>query len=344
MPPYQQPLPGMSVEMIDVRKGDAILVELRDGANRGLTLIVDGGCAEQGVKVLPYLQTHHAANAKVVVSTHSDNDHIGGLADIIAATRPARVYMNDPRFFQNEASIIERARRELAVEQLERLRAAFERMDGVRTAAAAIPTDVYWVFAGPNPILTWGQWNIYAVGPTTAHFDDVWFTEGTLAGLYSNDSEEAVEQTRRSGRGLIDDGTDTSGMNNTSIMLLIEGPGQKVLLTGDGGMRAIREGHAIKDLSNLTLFDVPHHGSRRNVDTAILELLRPRVAYISSPGTPKHPRRAVVRKLQHVGSVVYSTCRTQTETMYYNQNLLRPNYTTIEAWPSLGLLPLPTEQ
>ena len=331
MPPIPA-LAKIGVEMINVGKGDAILVELRDQQNNGITFVVDGGCAEQAANVISFLQTHHASNRKVFVSTHSDNDHIATMADAIRAVGATDLILNDPRDFDPQGTVLTRARTELDADKRDLLTSAFERIDEVRNAATAVGARHQAIFASANPILTWGSWNVYIVGPTSAHFNEVWYTVGGLSGLYVDDDPNAVANLVSAGRSIIDDGVDTSGMNNQSIMLLIEGPGQKVLLTGDAGMRAIREASAINDLRSLSLLDVPHHGSRRNVDSEIIDFLKPAVSFISSPGNDKHPRRAVVRKLQKAGSRVYSTCRTGTTSIYHHQNLLRAGYSPIAPW------------
>jgi beta-lactamase superfamily II metal-dependent hydrolase len=331
MPPLPT-LAKIGVEMINVGKGDAILVELRDNQDQGITLIVDGGCAEQAQNVIGFLQSFHSRNRKVVISTHPDNDHIGGLEDIIRAVAVSDLILNDPRDYDPQSTIQSRMRTELNTEQRDRLSSAFERIDAVRQAAAAWNAQHHGLFASANSILTWGPWNVYVVGPTTTHFNEIWYTQGRLADLYTSDDENALDNLVRTGKSIIDDGVDTSGLNNQSVMLLIEGPEQKILLTGDAGMRSIREASAIRNIQSLTLLDVPHHGSRRNVDSAIIEHLKPAVAFISSPGNDKHPRRAVIRKLQKTGTRVFSTCKTGTTSMYHHQNIPRASYSSISPW------------
>lgn len=332
------PIPTLSkigIEMINVGKGDAILLELRDQQDRGITFVVDGGCAEQAENIVGFLQTHHPNNRKVFVSTHSDNDHIGAIEEIIRTVGATDLILNDPRDFDPQSTIQSRMQTELDVEQRDRLATAFERIDGVKQAAAAVGAKHHSLFASATPILTWGAWNVYVVGPTTAHFNEVWYTAGKLADIYSSDDEIALANLIRTGRSVIDDGIDTSGLNNQSIMLLIEGPGQKILLTGDAGMRAIREASNIRNIQSLTFLDVPHHGSRRNLDSEIIEYLKPATAFISSPGNDKHPRRAIVKKLQQSGSRVFSTCKTGTTSMYHHQNLPRAGYSAIAAWETI---------
>jgi len=76
------------------------------------------------------------------------------------------------------------------------------------------------------------------------------------------------------------------------------------LFTGDAGKdalsRVIEYTESLPyNLSGLDFFDVPHHGSKRNLGPSILNKLRPKQAFISCPpeGDPKHPSRKVVNAL-----------------------------------------------
>ena len=105
---------------------------------------------------------------------------------------------------------------------------------------------------------------------------------------------------------------------------------EKILLTGDAGRDGLSEAADFATSIGLQLpgvdrFDVPHHGSRRNVSTEVLDRwLGPRLtqqlpdgqglfrAFISAnPDDKDHPRRAVVRGLIHRGADVLQTTGTR---------------------------------
>ena len=68
-------LPGLSVRFLDVRQGDAILIDLGD-----LEILIDGGPSRDVVDLLiPYIQ----GPLEVVVLTHAHTDHYGGLDDVL---------------------------------------------------------------------------------------------------------------------------------------------------------------------------------------------------------------------------------------------------------------------
>jgi beta-lactamase superfamily II metal-dependent hydrolase len=115
-------------------------------------------------------------------------------------------------------------------------------------------------------------------------------------------------------RVLTDEG-DTSPANNSSAILLLQVDGDRVVLTGDAGMPALMRAADYAQsrsvsTTGLALWQVPHHGSKRNVGPTILNRIGGPVAFISAAqcGAPKHPSRRVTNALFHKGTKVYSTC------------------------------------
>ncbi|WP_394141280.1 S-layer homology domain-containing protein [Cytobacillus oceanisediminis] len=74
-----KPNPELSAHFIDVGQGDSILVL----APNGKTMLVDGGKRDAGDEVVAYLHKLGINTIDVMVSTHPDSDHIGGLIDVL---------------------------------------------------------------------------------------------------------------------------------------------------------------------------------------------------------------------------------------------------------------------
>lgn len=74
-----KPLPEFQVHFLDVGQGDSILVLLPDGK----TMLVDGGKREMGNTVIQYLKEQDINSLDLVVSTHPDADHLGGLLAVL---------------------------------------------------------------------------------------------------------------------------------------------------------------------------------------------------------------------------------------------------------------------
>lgn len=81
----------------------------------------------------------------------------------------------------------------------------------------------------------------------------------------------------------------------------------------NSGINALTQAaaHALSQgvvLTDLYLFDVPHHGSQHNVGPTILDAVRGKFAHISAPpDSAKHPAKKVVNALIRRGGRVYTT-------------------------------------
>ncbi len=87
--PFWMPDPGgFKVFFIDVGQGDATIVIADDGT----TMLVDGG--RNSTLLATRLQSFQLKNIDVIVATHADSDHIGGLVAAFAAFDVKTVYWN----------------------------------------------------------------------------------------------------------------------------------------------------------------------------------------------------------------------------------------------------------
>ncbi len=82
---------------------------------------------------------------------------------------------------------------------------------------------------------------------------------------------------------------------------------QAFLLIGDSGVPALERALVRYGVRNVKWLDMPHHGSKHNVSSGLLNTLMPDVAYFSARGTRKHPSVAVINSLKRRGCTCYST-------------------------------------
>ncbi len=69
----------MQVHFIDVGQGDSILIE----SPNGKTMLVDGGVKGAGQQIVSYLKELGIDKLDIIVATHPDADHIGGLIPVL---------------------------------------------------------------------------------------------------------------------------------------------------------------------------------------------------------------------------------------------------------------------
>ncbi|WP_240374937.1 ComEC/Rec2 family competence protein [Bacillus piscicola] len=69
---------GLAVHFIDVGQGDSTLI-----VYNGKTMLIDGGPRDAGNKVVSYLKAVGVDHLDMLVATHSDADHVGGLVEVV---------------------------------------------------------------------------------------------------------------------------------------------------------------------------------------------------------------------------------------------------------------------
>ncbi|MDU0366891.1 hypothetical protein RWH45_06660 [Microbacterium sp. KSW4-17] len=131
---------------------------------------------------------------------------------------------------------------------------------------------------------------IRVVGPTAAYYEEQLSAQeaagsfAAKAGSLFHGAVRAVQAALRSltsdpGEGQLTDNGGTTPRNNTSIILDVQVDGHRILLTGDAGAPALeqaadyfedsgRGGHGLRDF-----IQIPHHGSRHNVTSAVMDRL-----------------------------------------------------------------------
>lgn len=79
---------GIKVHYIDIGQGDAIYIKMSSGED----VIIDGGNKGKGDAIVAYLKKQKVDDIEVLISTHPDADHIGGLDEILDAYRVENIY------------------------------------------------------------------------------------------------------------------------------------------------------------------------------------------------------------------------------------------------------------
>lgn len=98
----------LTVHFIDVGQGDAILID-----NKDFEVLIDGGNNKDGKAIVTYIKEFIDGNLDLVIATHPDADHIGGLDDVIkaydvskiidsGATKDTKTYQDYWQAAQNE--------------------------------------------------------------------------------------------------------------------------------------------------------------------------------------------------------------------------------------------------
>lgn len=314
---------------VSPKSGDAITMRYSINGETYVH-VVDAGYQANGDSVVKHIRKHYGNPSFIdhVIATHADGDHCGGLRTILEEFDVGTLWMLCPWHFSDE--LVHRfARFTNATNLARKLReiypnlAALEHIANQRGVAIRAPFQGEQI--GPFTVLS----------PTYSHFLDlVESSEKTPEQVAPQQEESLIEAGLKVLAKLVNrvwgeevfSTEETSAENEMSIVQWANMKGHDIVLTGDAGRQALRSAAAYAPNAGLQLpgvkkMQVPHHGSRRNVDADILnQWLGSKKssmpsddeftasAYVSaSKDDNDHPRKSVIRAFMHRGSKVYST-------------------------------------
>ena len=314
------------------QSGDAITMRY---SIDGVTYIhtVDGGFKSTGSSICHHIREYYNDPEFLnhVVVTHSDQDHAGGVQVIIDEFDVGTLWMLRPWNYADE--LIDRFQRFSNVENLrKRLRELYPAIATIEEIAIKKGINIEEPFQGKQI----GAFTV--VSPSKERFLDLILEsdktpeavkedEATLKGFLSNAFTEAVATFKAALWGEEKfSPNETSAENEMSVVQYCDFEGIKFLLTGDTGRAGLTEAADYLEnigvpLPGIDRFQVPHHGSRRNVSSETLDrLLGQKLtnsfessenkfrAYISAAKEDKHhPRKSVIRAMIHRGANVFTT-------------------------------------
>lgn len=303
-------LPVESVIGDGGKSGDAVCIRFTDARDEvPIVVIIDGGFGAIGDRVIQHVRKIYGTEkVDLVVSTHPDADHLNGLIPILEQLEVDELLLHLPwQHHQNvqEYSNIEKIR-ELYAVALERDTSVSEPFTGLTR------------FGGRFRIL----------GPTEDYYeqllqDDLGAEDVIKASASTFDQQTAADETREFAAELmepLDDLDTTSARNNSSVIALFNVADEYHLLSGDAGITALD--HAAEEFESavallsqswIEFFQVPHHGSRRNLGPSILDRWfaggsAGSTAFISSAlADKKHPGVAVIDELRRRNFLIHMT-------------------------------------
>ena len=318
------------LEAGDKSSGNAITLRYRDDRDIDYIHVVDGGYTDDGDKIAEHISNYYD-NANFidhVVLTHPDGDHAAGLKEILEGFRIGTLWMNRP--WEHVAELLPRFNYDYTEAGLiRRLKKDFPHTAELEKIAENNGIKIRQVFQGDRI----GEFTVLA--PSFNRYIDLI--------VESDKTPEPAREAAREGRfferiitlmksvaaiwgeeNLKGDSEGTSHENESSVVQFAELCGKKILLTGDAGVKALDEAYYYAlvlgiQLPGIDRFDVPHHGSRRNLSSNVLDKwLGPILdrqsnsslctAIISAnQKDSEHPKKAVIRALIHRGAKVFQT-------------------------------------
>ena len=326
------------IDFLDVesdKSGDAIPIHYQLGGVDYIH-VVDGGFQDTGDSIVSHIRNYYANPPYVdhVVVTHPDGDHAGGLRTVLEELLVGKLWMLRPWLYADQL-LYQFPRFQSAQSLAARLKEIYPNLAALEEIALRKGIAIGEPFQGVQV----GAFVVMA--PTKPRFLDLIVNsektpesrseeEASPFDALANVFEKATLKIKNFIKAAWGDEVfsteETSAENEMSVIQFAVLNGEKILLTGDAGREGLAEAAAYAPYVGLSLpginrFQVPHHGSRRNVSTELLDQwLGPRLSSQPVPGEETftaivssakkdthHPRRAVVRALIHRGAKVITT-------------------------------------
>ena len=354
------------IDFLDVKlkkSGDAIPLRYsRNGITR--IHITDGGFQDTGDKVVQHVNKYYnyPDTIDAVIVSHSDGDHAGGLRKVLETFNVSELWMLRPWLYADE--LIDRFARFSNVENLVlRLKEVYPNIAALEEIAESKGIPIREPFQGA------GIGEFIVLAPTKERYLDL-VVESEKTPEAARAAEESVQSMLAKLGHLVEkvvsfiraawgeetfSPEETSPENDMSVIQYANLCEKKILLTADAGRGALTEAAdyapwAGLELPGIDRFQVPHHGSRRNVSTEILDRwLGERLSEKLEDGAEEftaiisaskededHPRKAVIRACIHRGAKVISNEGQDICTGY--------NKPHREGWTAIQPLPYPEEQ
>lgn len=305
----------LSITMLPAGRGDCLWITYGEG-EESRHIVVDGGPERDQAlrKYIEWLLRDEVDNLNIemIVVTHIDDDHIGGVLDLMQ-NWPAGLTVGDiwfngrPQLFPSDA---------LGVDQGERLSTTLAALAGrsgktgwnlAFAGGPAVAPD-----RGPlRPLRLGGGLAVTVLGPGPAELEKL--RREWSADLCKEDEETGKQPEDALGREdpwppEIDDLASTSfspdrgTANGSSIALLLEWGPATVLLAGDAHATklaaAIRRVPRFEGRLSLNAFKLSHHGSAKSTSLELLGCVRCTRYLISTDGSYfGHPDPAALARV-----------------------------------------------
>ncbi|MDI2113101.1 ComEC/Rec2 family competence protein [Commensalibacter nepenthis] len=350
--------PGYEIDFLPVgqdQDGDAIV--LRWGYNEvnytnnplinQKVVIIDTGFSSDGEKIRTHINNYYFVNkVDLIIITHPDLDHIGGLKYILENMEVGELWIHRPLLHGAMVQVDDRRVTENS--KTKRLIECKVKIEDAIKIAQSKNIIIKEPFQGLG--FNDGNGFITVLAPTKEYYESLlpeFIGEKSSSNLMAEGLRNAVESIGEKIKKLVtsnkdeddlnDDDT-TSAVNKSSAIILFGCCGDYSFFTGDAGIETLDIAYQYLTsqfnynlfLSMLKVFQIPHHGSKRNLGPTILNKLFSNVdnSHISAVVsciktsntnvTLKHPHQAVINAFKRRNINVYPT---KGLTIYHSKNM-----------------------
>jgi beta-lactamase superfamily II metal-dependent hydrolase len=306
------------------KSGDAI--SIRYGRLNSVTnfsqkvIVIDGGTLESGKKLVEHIKTHYKTETvDLVVNTHPDNDHCSGLREVLNNLTVKELWVHTPWNYAKDFVDLFKDGRITDNSLKEKLKEGLNIAHELEQLAKEKKIPVKEPYTG----LSYDNGVFQILGPSEDYYTELLpnfrstpapVEESAISKAFTAVKDAIKWVAESMDIETLDELGETSAENNSSAISLFNYSDKKILFTSDTGIPALKK--AIEyaksksiTLNNLSVLQVPHHGSKRNISPSIIDALKCTNAYISCApnGEPKHPAKKVTNAFKRRGIKPYWT-------------------------------------
>lgn len=298
-------------EVLKIGDADAILIRHYVNDKTPYVILIDAGNVEDWKTIKSHLRQYYGTyTINLAICTHPDNDHMGGFFGLLEDKdiKISEFWLIDPAHYLDENDIKRYSTRNGAINAVRKI------FDNPNNNSQNLIDILLEKDISAKTVISGSTYQniLRVVAPTADYYREVakeMITDCNVHSYVPSDTsqyDEAEVQSIDKAKSSIDEcNDDPSPYNKSSIVILYEpGDGQKILFTGDACCASLCQ--MIEDypeIKDIDLLKVPHHGSKHNLSSHIIETLNPKTSYISAKGSRTHPCVAIVNYLSKHGNV-----------------------------------------
>lgn len=332
------------IEMLNVGNADAIIIRYINKEGYEYVVVIDAGNKHDGKKVVDQINTY--TNQKYIdlaICTHPDNDHIGGFFYIVENMKINEFWIHDSANHVDVSEVRKAISEATLTKKMNKITESIDNNINLLDLITKKGISHKEPFTG----VSHSHIPLTVLGPSISFYESLIKNFRNVKQLF--EEEKMLEYDEKEDYGLLwemlnedeslsdslDEDDDRSSENNSSTIIAFHPENsKKYLFTADTGPMALQEVVNLypewtKDLDWL---DVPHHGSKKNLNSALIKHFSPKVAFISGKGKKKYPSIAVVNALKKVGTHVYSTSKAEGNIIHKVEFEFRPGYGPVEKY------------
>ena len=308
----EQPL--YEVHFLGVGDADAIVIYYKkDITTPAYIAVVDAGNVSDSKAIKDLIWNRwHTHTINLAVCTHPDKDHKGGFFDLLEdkAITIEEFWYKDP---YNAISDDDFAKLKLTSSKIDACNKIYNHPEDESKNLLELAQQKCQYCYDVTPRFLHKHIPLVVLGPSDGLYHEAALgIVGQFAELTETPNlkpyDEKAEVDEESAKSKINEVNDCSFTNIGSIVLFFKPNNSfKILLAGDASCNSLREIYdQNSSLLKGAILKVPHHGSRRNLNTDLIDDLAPSASIICAAGNEKHPNNNLVYYLSKFGHV-YST-------------------------------------